>query len=342
MISEMIVMLQRYVKILQTVALLSFFLPWVTVSCGQQPVAKLSGFDIAAGTASIHNPITGLTQNYSSTPSFAICLAALLVFLAIVAGLMMARRNAARMAFFCSGFAIALILYRLFDADALSTERRGVLDSIATGKLDVKTAFGVWVALAALSFSLLLARRIANESSIGESPQLPSRLFGIALVAGVLFIPQLARSNEPALLAPQQIPVQSISRSDQPDPEIDETENAESQSPDPISIDSLTESDTQNFAGVSCWATDTNGSTIFASDGTALMRLSGRVVALEEQNGAIGGNVLRSKSGNVTVTFTARSGKTEMFEEGSSSPMNLTVFVGGEQAVRPVMRSCGA
>jgi hypothetical protein len=338
----MIVMLQRYAKIIQTIALLTFFLPWITVSCGQQPVAKLSGFNIAAGSASIHNPITGISENYSSTPSLAICLAAILAVFAIVAGLIMARRNAARMAIVCSGSSIALILYQLFAADALSTERRGVFETLATGKLDLKTAFGVWAALATLGVSALLHWRTAQGPSKGESPPLPLRLFGIALIAGVLFIPQFAQSDEHLQTTHQQVPVQIGPRSVASEPDLAESKNAEFPPPVLISIEPLVESDTQNISGASCWGTDANGSTIFASDGAALMRLNGSVVALEEQNGAIGGDALRSKNGNVIVTFSKRPGKVQMLEEGISAPMTLNVFVAGEQTSRPVTRSCGA
>lgn len=56
----------------------------------------------------------------------------------------------------------------------------------------------------------------------------------------------------------------------------------------------------------------------------------------------IGGDALRSQSGNLIVTFTKRLGKSETFEEGKSVPMFMNIYAGGGQRSIAVTRSCGA
>ena len=43
-------------------ALLLFLLPWVTVSCAGQDLVSMSGMDLATGTVTVRNPITGATE----------------------------------------------------------------------------------------------------------------------------------------------------------------------------------------------------------------------------------------------------------------------------------------
>ena len=43
----------------KVVALLLFFLPWVTVSCAEQTLVTMSGVDLATGSVTMTNPMTG-------------------------------------------------------------------------------------------------------------------------------------------------------------------------------------------------------------------------------------------------------------------------------------------
>ena len=44
-------------------ALLFFLLPWVTVSCADQTLVSMSGLDLATGSVTTHNPLTGETTD---------------------------------------------------------------------------------------------------------------------------------------------------------------------------------------------------------------------------------------------------------------------------------------
>ena len=49
-------------RIAKVVALLLFVLPWVTISCAEQPLVTMSGVDLATGHVMMHNPMTGATE----------------------------------------------------------------------------------------------------------------------------------------------------------------------------------------------------------------------------------------------------------------------------------------
>lgn len=49
-------------RIAKVVALLLFLLPWVTISCAEQPLITMSGLDLATGNLTMHNPMTGATE----------------------------------------------------------------------------------------------------------------------------------------------------------------------------------------------------------------------------------------------------------------------------------------
>lgn len=44
------------------IALLLFFLPWITVSCAGTELASMSGYELATGSFSVRNPMTGEVQ----------------------------------------------------------------------------------------------------------------------------------------------------------------------------------------------------------------------------------------------------------------------------------------
>lgn len=47
---------------LKGIALLLFFIPWVTVSCGGTELVSMSGYDLATGSISVRNPMTGQVE----------------------------------------------------------------------------------------------------------------------------------------------------------------------------------------------------------------------------------------------------------------------------------------
>lgn len=103
------------------IALLSFALPWVTVSCAGQPLAKITGLQLATGGV---QPIgqnapgapgggaAAAGQNYS-LDVFAL-LAALLIIGGLVVTFVMARRRAALFAMIASALAAVVIAFDVF------------------------------------------------------------------------------------------------------------------------------------------------------------------------------------------------------------------------------------
>lgn len=47
---------------LKGIALLLFLIPWVTVSCGGTELVSMSGYDLATGSISVRNPMTGQVE----------------------------------------------------------------------------------------------------------------------------------------------------------------------------------------------------------------------------------------------------------------------------------------
>lgn len=149
-------------RIAQTVALLAFLLPWVTVSCQGQVLASVSGANIALGTVSVRNPMTGVAETHSSSPSIAVLLALLM----IAGGLVMTFRaewpRAALANLAGSAAALALIVYKVLLAGsstaASAASRRGDFDSGLARMISVDTAIGFWLACLALATAALLFR----------------------------------------------------------------------------------------------------------------------------------------------------------------------------------------
>jgi len=61
-------------RIAMLVALFGFVLPWVLVSCSGQPLAHLSGLDLATGGATVRNPNSGALQHQQGAPNYWIVL----------------------------------------------------------------------------------------------------------------------------------------------------------------------------------------------------------------------------------------------------------------------------
>jgi hypothetical protein len=81
-------------RVAKLVALFGFILPWVLVSCSGQPIAHLSGLDLATGGATIHNPNSGATQTQHGHPNLWVAACLLVVILGIVVSFVLKGRQA--------------------------------------------------------------------------------------------------------------------------------------------------------------------------------------------------------------------------------------------------------
>lgn len=124
----------RFVGIAKIVALLAFFLPWMTVSCSSQRVMSATGWDLALGTIQVTNPVTGAIQSSDGSTNLWLILAILL----IVAG--------ALVAFF-----------------------GGTKSAIATMGTSLLAAILIWAATFSYSKNALLDRAAAQENQFGRA-----------------------------------------------------------------------------------------------------------------------------------------------------------------------------
>ena len=81
-------------RLAKLVALFGFILPWVLVSCSGQPIAHLSGLDLATGGVTVRNPGTGVLQHQQGHPNLWISAALVLILGGLVAGFVLKARLA--------------------------------------------------------------------------------------------------------------------------------------------------------------------------------------------------------------------------------------------------------
>lgn len=102
----------------KALALLFFLLPWVTISCAGQPIARISGFQLATGNvgeigAGMPGAQAPTAAQDLSLDVFALGAAAL-ILLALALSFILPRRKAALAAIGACAVALALIVYDVF------------------------------------------------------------------------------------------------------------------------------------------------------------------------------------------------------------------------------------
>jgi hypothetical protein len=149
-------------RVAQTVALLAFLLPWVTVSCQGQTLASVSGANIALGRVTVHNPMTGVAETHSSSADPAVLLALLIIAGGLIMTFRAEWRKAALANLLGSAAALALIVYKVLLSGsataATAASRRTDFDSGLARMISVDTAIGFWLACLALAAAALFFR----------------------------------------------------------------------------------------------------------------------------------------------------------------------------------------
>ena len=333
---------RRYARIAKLIALLGFWLPWMTVSCSQQPIARLSGINLALGSAVVRDPISGAVTAHSGVPVLAISVALLLLVIGLFSSLVFAKRRAADFDVFYSAAALALIFYATIISDWASTYRGNFLESMMAGSIKVETAFGLWITCLALSASIFLNHKLSAVLDNLSPPSWRRRAFGIAGIVCVVIATPALMGGDDASANPGSSRAPAPSSSSRASATTVEYTQSHSKLPI-LSIEPLEESDTSDMEqGASCWATNALNKTVFASTGPAVIRVGGVKVDLVEMPGRIGGNTLHSLDHTITVVFEERPGEDIYFEEGVSKPMKMTILNGDDKTSISVMRSCGA
>src|SRR4029453_14943923 len=147
-------------------ALLFFLLPWVTVSCADQTLISMSGVDLATGSVTAHNPLTGETRPppEGASPHLPVLISALLIAAALVTGFVLSRGQAALVSIAAPATAAALITYTVLvkiparvHAGAAAEASLGVDRMQVSDKIRVETAPGFWLTLAVLLAAIVVS-----------------------------------------------------------------------------------------------------------------------------------------------------------------------------------------
>ena len=157
--------LANVARALKLVALLLFLLPWVTVSCADQTLVSMSGLDLATGTVTVHNPMTGQVTHPpdSGRPDWPVVFGALLIVAALVLSFVLrgALRALAPTAALAAAAALISwsVLIRIPDkarADASAQAVEGMNRADIGNLIRVETATGFWLTLAALIAAIVV------------------------------------------------------------------------------------------------------------------------------------------------------------------------------------------
>ena len=159
-------------RALKLIALLLFVLPWVTVSCADQTLVSMSGLDLATGSVTAHNPITGQTARPpgSNQPDIPVLVAALLIAAALILSILARRRQMALASIAALAASAALIAYtvliRLPEKARAGVTEQGLEAAAGPQMIDraqilqlirVEPAAGFWLTLAALLGAIVAA-----------------------------------------------------------------------------------------------------------------------------------------------------------------------------------------
>ena len=157
---------------LKLVALLCFLLPWITVSCTDQTLVSMSGYDLAAGSVTVHNPITGEVRHPPDAehPEWPVLLAAVLILAALAVSFLLVRALAALAAIGALAAAALLISYSVFNRVPARIHASSARDAAEGLNRDlghlirVETSIGFWLTLAAIVGAIAATWMSRSES----------------------------------------------------------------------------------------------------------------------------------------------------------------------------------
>ena len=171
----------RWVRVSKGVALLAFFLPWITVSCSGQKLGSATGLQLVTGNITAKNPMTGVLERHIGDPNLLLGLAAVVFLIGFInACLPRGPNDKAPATVFCAA-ALSLVLVLAATLSITSATvarifsgRQGAVDPIAASMLQVEYAAGFWIAVLALSIAIALSglalRQDTEARDGGASP----------------------------------------------------------------------------------------------------------------------------------------------------------------------------
>jgi hypothetical protein len=174
----------QWVRAAKIVALIAFFLPWVTVSCANTRLASASGWQLVTGHVSVTDPVTRATRHGGD-----LNIVLLIALLCIVVGLILSFRSARKGALpvtATSLAALALIGFAARDWSKASLVRQAAqaqgtatgtvadvrrqLGTEVLGALRIDWQLGLWLTLGGLAAAAVLAflSRLDERRAIGS------------------------------------------------------------------------------------------------------------------------------------------------------------------------------
>ena len=169
-------------RALMVLALLFFVLPWITVSCADQTLVSMSGLDLARGSVTMHNPMTGQTAQPPSggEADIPVMAGGLLVAVALVLSFVMKRRTGTLASIASLAAAAAAISYTVLiripnqvredaarqEAPPPAAPGMPSLDQAQLAEMvQVETQIGFWLTLAAIVGAIVLAWMVAKREA---------------------------------------------------------------------------------------------------------------------------------------------------------------------------------
>ena len=171
-------------RLLMLLALLFFVLPWVTVSCADQTLVSMTGLDLAQGSVTMQNPMTGET----TTPpgrgeaDIPVLVGGILVALALLLSFVIKGRMGTMASMASLAVAAAAISYTVLykiprqAREDAAAQPAGPPGQASTGidqtqiaeMIRVQTEIGFWLTLAAIVAAIVLAFMVLRrEGSSG-------------------------------------------------------------------------------------------------------------------------------------------------------------------------------
>ena len=168
-------------RALMILALLFFLLPWVTVSCADQTLVSMSGLDLARGSVTMHNPVTGQTAQppRGGETDMPVLIGGVLVALALVLSFVMKGRRGTLASMASLAAAAAAISYTVLirlpdrvredaarqEAPPSSPGMPNIDQAQLLEMIRVETQIGFWLTLAAIAGAIVLAWMVARREA---------------------------------------------------------------------------------------------------------------------------------------------------------------------------------
>jgi hypothetical protein len=156
-------------RIAKVVALLLFFLPWVTVSCAEQTLISMTGFDLATGNLTMTNPVTHVSESPpgGGKGDLLVVIGAALILLSLAVTFVMKGRTGVLAAIVGTVLAGVALAYTVLVRIPVSARAGALAGSDGGGSggmnqaqiaemIKVNVEIGFWLMLAALAAAAVL------------------------------------------------------------------------------------------------------------------------------------------------------------------------------------------